>query len=275
MGTVAIICCIMKGLAMKRLLMALLIAMVPLSAAHSGTFLDDFHDRNLDGWHLSISPPGIDLPVSFKDGYLVIDTTIEKNELPEGEFKFVSLELSTGNAEDWNAYTLTCRIRFGGAPQEEDGLFGIGVRRGKGQFDVVAEQRLLISPADHHVQISTTPPDAKRDAALGLEGRIVREIFGLRELRRPIKLNRWLPIQIVAEEDYFEFHFDDNFVSQYQDEKAIPGTVQFQADSGMLVHLDDVTITGPDVPNIGSPQSVNSEAHLATTWGMLKNSRRR
>ena len=45
----------------------------------------------------------------------------------------------------------------------------------------------------------------------------------LGHLRRPIKLNRWLPIQIVAEENYFEFHFDDNFITQYEDESAGTG----------------------------------------------------
>ena len=259
---------------MKWLLIALLIVIAPLSVAYSGTFLDDFHDRNLDGWHLWTHPPGIALPVAFKDGYLVIDTRIEKNELPEGFFKLVSLELTTGNAEDWNSYTLTCRVRFAEAPQEEGAIFSVRVRRGKGHFDAPAEQAMLVLPADQHIQISTIPPDAKRNPAKELKGIIVRETFGLKNLRQPIKLNRWLPIEIVAEKNYFEFHFDDNFIIQYEDETAVPGTVQFQVDSGMLVHLDDVVITGPDVPNIGSPQSVNSEARLATTWGEIKNSPR-
>ena len=237
--------------------------------------MDDFHDRNLDGWHLWTHPPGIALPVAFKDGYLVIDTRIEKNELPEGFFKLVSLELTTGNAEDWNSYTLTCRVRFAEVVEEESGIFSVGVRRSVGQFDVVAQQAMLISPVDQHVQVDTIPPDARRNLKKGLEGKILRETFGLKNLRQPIKLDRWLPIEIVAEQNYFEFHFDDNFIIQYEDETAVPGTVRFQVDSGMLVHLDDVVITGPDVPNIGSPQSVSPEPHLATTWGEIKNSPRR
>ena len=34
---------------MKWLPTALLIAIAPVSIVHSGTFLDDFHDRNLEG----------------------------------------------------------------------------------------------------------------------------------------------------------------------------------------------------------------------------------
>ena len=48
---------------------------------------------------------------------IYMDTTIEKNGLPEGVFKVVSLEFRTGNAEDWNSYTLTCQIRFAQEPQ--------------------------------------------------------------------------------------------------------------------------------------------------------------
>ena len=260
---------------MRWFLIVLLIATLHVASAHSGTFLDDFHDRNLDGWHLSIHPPGIGLPVAFKDGYLVSDTRIEKNELPEGFFKLVSLELTTGYAEDWNAYTLTCRVRFAEVVEEASGFFTVGVRRSVRQFDVVAQQAMLIDPVDQHVQVDTIPPDARRDLEKRLKGKILREIFDREHLRRPIKLGRWLPIKIVADEQYFEFHFDENLITRYDDETAVPGTVWFQVGSEMVAHLDDVKITGPEIPNIGSPQSVNPEARLATTWGELKNSLRR
>ena len=104
---------------------------------------------------------------------------------------------------------------------------------------------------------------------------ILRETFDHDNLRRPIKLGRWLPIRIVAQGNNFEFHFDDNFVTQYEDEDAVPGTVGFQISSRMVVHLDDVVITGPEIPNIGSPLSVNPEVRLATTWGEIKGSPRR
>ena len=188
----------------------------------------------------------------------------------------VSLELTTGNAEDWNSYTLTCRVRFEKVAEEAwVSYFSVGVRRSMGQFDVTAQQEILILPFDQHVQVDTIPPDARRDPEKRLKGKILREIFDHEHLRRPIKLGRWLPIKIVAEEEYFEFHFDDNFVTQYEDETAVPGTVWFQVDSGMVVHLDDVKITGPRIPNIGDPHNVDLNAHLATTWGDIKNAPRR
>ena len=90
-----------------------------------------------------------------------------------------------------------------------------------------------------------------------------------------IKLRRWHQIKIVAEASNFEFHFNGNRVSKYKDETAAPGTVRFETLSEMLVHLDDVAITGPDMPNIGGPHSVNRKTHLTTTWGEIKKSSRR
>ena len=135
-----------------------------------------------------------------------------KNGLPEGVFKVVSLEFRTGNAEDWNSYTLTCQIRFAQEPQEEGGIFSIGVRLGKGHFDVPAEQQMLILPVHQHIQVDTIPPDAQQhDPEKGIKGMIHHQALRAKHLRRPIILDRWLLIKIVAEENYFEFHFDDNF----------------------------------------------------------------
>ncbi len=135
---------------------------------------------------------------------------------------------------------------------------------------------MLILPVHQHIQVDTIPPDAQQhDPEKGIEGMIHRQTLRAKHLRRPIKLDRWLLIKIVAEENYFEFHFDDNFVTQYEDETAVPGTVSFQVSSGLVVHLDDVAITGPEIPNIGGPHSVNPEARLGTTWGEIKNSSRR
>ena len=76
----------------------------------------------------------------------------------------------------------------------------------------------------------------------------------------------------MADRDYLEFHFDDRLVTEYEDETALPGTVEFSAADGMLVHVDDVVITGPRIPNIGGPRDVALKSHLATTWGEIKNS---
>lgn len=255
---------------MKWTRIALLIAISPLSVAYSGTFMDDFSDGNLEGWDVFAAPPppGPDF-VRFEGGHLVLDTTVKENDSSLLKFRVVTLELRTGNAENWDSYTLTCRIRFKEIPPEEKSgrKFTVAVRIGE-----VAGQTMLILPVIQTIQVNTIPPDAQKiDPELGrVPPHIVRGTLKRKHLKRSIRLNRWLRIKIVAERHSFEFHFDDNLVTQYEDETAVPGTVRFNVDIGMLVHLDDVVISGPGIPNIGVPQSVNLETLLTTTWGRIK-----
>jgi len=84
-----------------------------------------------------------------------------------------------------------------------------------------------------------------------------------------------VPIKIVAKHQFFEFYFDNQLVAKYEDEKAGPGTVLFHTDTKTVVHLDDITITGPQIPNDGGAHGVDVEARLATTWGKIKDPSRR
>ena len=99
---------------------------------------------------------------------------------------------------------------------------------------------------------------------------IHRAKFSLERLEQPIA-SRWIPIEIVAKRQFFEFYFDDHLVARYKDGKAGPGTISFWTNAAMIVHLDDITITGPRIPFLGGPHNVAPEARLATTWGELKN----
>ena len=64
---------------MKWLPMTLFIALSPVVAAYSGTFLDDFNDENLDGWRIFMAPePFIPNLVRLEDGYLGMDTRVGK-----------------------------------------------------------------------------------------------------------------------------------------------------------------------------------------------------
>ena len=248
-------------------------AVSPVVAVYSGTFLNDFSDGNLDGWEIwQVAPPPVVELARLEGGHLVLDTTHGKHDGDDIRFKFVSLELNAANAAGWDSYTLTCRIRFaevrGG---RGSGFFNICVRSSPGQFDLVAEQVMQILLVPHSIDVTTVPPDAKRNPKTRVpDGEIHRRILR-RENLRLIKLNRWLPIRIVAEKNAFEFYIDDNLAAQYLDETAAPGTVRFEALSEMLVHVDDVRIAGADIPNLRGAHSVKLDGHPATTWGKIKN----
>ena len=245
---------------MKWLLTVLLIVVLPV-AVYAGTFSDDFSDGNLHGWHIGKPPRGIPVKVEIKNGYVVMDTTAKKNEDPDLlGIKFAFLELKTGNAKSWNAYTLTCRIQISEAART---LFTVAVRRSEGRFGLAAAQIMMIDPVNQQGRVITLSPDVQFDPPLEIGRDIHRGRF-----KALIKLKRWYPIKIVADADNFAFYFDNNLVVQYEDKTAVPGTVRFHVTSGMLVHLDDVVITGPKVPNLA--HSVNPDGHLTTIWGKIK-----
>ena len=274
---------------MRQLLVAVLLAVSPVIVAYSGTFRDDFSDGNLEGWHTGRGPaPPLPSPhrLKIENGYLVMDSF-----MAEPRPTIVSLELRPGKEkkwERWDSYTLTCRVRFTVIPQVgPPGTFYIEVRRSEGDkvqkgccnfFTLVNFQFMGIHLRTQRITIGTFQP---HERALDEDVNIpmvyhIREELSREDLGRPpIELNRWIPIEIVAEKDLFEFHFDDHLVARYRDEKAGPGTVRFRTHSPMLAHLDDVSVSGPRIPNIGGPHGVAPEARLATTWGKIKDPSRR
>ncbi|MDE0502668.1 MAG: hypothetical protein OXI86_01215 [Candidatus Poribacteria bacterium] len=256
---------------MRRLLIAALLAISPVMVAYSGTFVDDFSDGNLDGWHIESSPgppfPHADL-VKIRDGYLVIDTMLED------QTHLVWLKLSIDGAEKWDSYTLTCRVRFREVPQKPPVPFNIRVRR---DSNVDAGQAMCVWMRIQRIMVYTFLPNDINDLPPnnGKREAIQRAGVEFEDLRRPIEKKRWYPVKIVAKKNDFEFYFDDGLVVEYEDKDAVPGTVAFDANGGIHVHLDDVAITGPRIPNIGGPHRVSPEARLATTWGEMKDLPRR
>ncbi len=261
---------------MKWLLLAILISGLPAAAAYSGTFLDDFSDGNLDDWIVSTFPPESPNFIRFEDGYLVMDTIVGENELLEDPHRHVVLQLSSGNAEEWDSYSLACRIRFVDIQEvRPPESFTINVRKGKEHIGLAAQQNTQIHPLEQFILVTTYPPDATRNPENHkLEGLIRRQVL-VPEPFLPIRLNQWLTVEIVAEKKSFEFYLADELVAHYVDKTAVPGTVEFATFSRMRVHLDDVVITGPNIPNTAGASAVNVETHLTTTWGEIKNSPRR
>jgi len=114
---------------MRWLMTVALLTVSVTTAAYSGTFVNDFSNEHLEGWNIHIDPkpafPPVPHLLNFEDGYLVIN----KNRVAQEHS--VSLELGTRNAEEWDSYTLTFRIRFKGVP-EPGAAFYTEVRRSNG-----------------------------------------------------------------------------------------------------------------------------------------------
>ena len=251
---------------MKWIVIGLLLAVSPAIAAFAGTFLDNFNDGDLTGWNIMHYPVQEDIwpnPVIVEDGYAVFDTTEEPNELPKGEDKMVWMGLRTRNAINWDSYTLTCRVRFiktwGQRPLITP-YIEVFVIRVRSQWNVLGHggaHRMLIFPSDQEIDVWTTTPQESID----------RAHVDTLQIGQPIERNRWVKIKIRADKKFFEYYYNDTLVTRYRDETVLPGTVEFYASSGMIVHLDDVRITGPKIP-------FAQGSRLATTWGEIKLSER-
>ena len=239
---------------MKRALIVLIITVSPVAAAYSGTFYDGFDDGNLDGWK-------VEGHARLENGYLVMDGMAAKDH--------VWVTLQAGDAQNWISYTLRCKVRFSSELRSTPSFF-VSVRMGKGNFNLLARQTMEINPNSQVVRVHTAPPHAKHQVDFNI---LIFDRGGIHgdQLRRPIELDRWYSIKIAAMQNRFEFINDDNVVSEYVDDTTVPGTVEFLAHGRMVAHIDDVTVTGPRIPDINAPTS-RLQRFLAVTWGGIKDS---
>ena len=243
----------------------MLIALLPVCAANSGTFLDDFNGDNLDEWHIQLAPgPPFPNLVWLEGGHLVIDTITERGA--------AILTWRRGFEEDWDTYTVTCRVRFMDVPPGRQAeSFRIAVRKATVQegdwiFPLFNQQVIWFYPRRNEITVSTFhPPPGDLINDNEPVHPLIRASLDLEPLGQPIKLNRWFTTKIVAKKSSFEFYFRDDLISRYEDTQAGPGTVDFVALGGVLVHVDDVKISGPEIPNIRN-------SILATTRGEIKDS---
>ena len=256
-----------------RVVIALLLLVLPAITAHTGVFREDFSNGNLDQWHIETPWHPVTDFLTIDNGHLVINPAV-----------LIILKLNTGNSERWDSYTLTCRIRFKShVDLEPPSIFSIQVRYSEGGVVEVDPRRsirleysqimLIHNDRLQRLSVSTIQPVEPPAGFPQQMGLVPRAEIRRENLERPI-WDRWIPIKIVAHEESFEFYFDDQLVTHYSDVKAGPGTVRFWSQSHLTVHLDDIAITGPQIPNIG-PRSVDPETHLTTAWGEIKNSPQR
>ncbi len=104
---------------MRLVLIAALSALLLVFAANSGTFLEDFNGDNLDEWHIQLAP-GSPFPnlVWLEGEHLAMDTITERGT--------AILTWRRGFEEDWDTYTVTCRVRFMDVPLTEmKGIVGM------------------------------------------------------------------------------------------------------------------------------------------------------
>jgi len=223
-------------------MIALLSSLCAISA-WSGTLRDDFSDGNIDGW-IFITDPGAEATLwNVEDGKLVVT-----NPSSFGA-NFVI------GADDWKDYSIECDATLHTklaawsligielrdqikAPKEWQGgvWMGYGFRPDKGMG-----AHILVADDANFLQDVTKPI--------------------------PFEIGRTYHLKGVVAGNKYQFYIDEELAIKIEDNHFPSGRTDLMV-NGAIASLDNVVITGDDVPDMNL--SVIPESKLATTWSKLK-----
>lgn len=213
-------------------LFMLMIAM-PVCA---GTFRNDFSNGNLDGWILVTG----NMPI-VENGELVFSNVGDICHIVMGE-------------KSWSDYTVQADImliKLVGAviPQ-----VGLGVRTklpekwGWYEF-LIAFQGSWKIVVNHVFENGAESMQAMLDFNMDM--------------------NRWYNFKMILRKEHIEAYLDDKLIKEFDDNTEISGRADLIV-WGIETHIDNLVVTGPDIPDGGSSFSVDSRYSLASTWGDIK-----
>lgn len=200
----------------------------------AGTFRDDFDDGDMIGWK-----PNVATGISVVEGEL--------------QFKGAdALIVKVGDAT-WKGYSLEAQLKIAG--HKGAGWFSIRVMQGNaGQSDGYYEIRLS--------RTGTI-------ASLYVNNRRLESFW----VPIPVEENVWHDMRITPSNGKLSFCLDDVLIAQLTD-MELSGYVDMCSTKGTHVYVDNVAISGQNVPDTG-PSGPNSFAvkprlKLATAWGEVK-----
>lgn len=202
----------------------------------AGTFRDDFDDGDMIGWK-----PNAATGISIVEGKL--------------QFKGADALIVKVGEPTWKGYSLEAQLKIAGPMGA--GWFSVRVMQGNaGQLDGYYEIRLS--------KTGTI-------AALYVNGRRLESFW----VPIPVEENAWHRMTITPSNGKVSFYLDDVLIAQLTD-MELSGYVDMCSTKGTHVYVDNVTISGPNIPDTGpsGPNSFSAESRskLATTWVQVKRS---
>ncbi|MBM3236306.1 hypothetical protein FJZ31_08415 [Candidatus Poribacteria bacterium] len=90
----------------------------------------------------------------------------------------------------------------------------------------------------------------------------------LLSVQTPLELKKWYELYAEVKGNQFRFYLDGKEIGNLIDAKSSFGAVGVAVEDAMRVLCDDFSVTGPDVPDIGT--SINARGKMAILWGRLK-----
>jgi len=200
----------------------------------AGTFRDDFDDGDMTGWK-----PNVATGISIVEGKL--------------QFKGADALIVKVGEPTWKGYSLEAQLRIAGPMGA--GWFSVRVMQGNaGQLEGYYEIRLAKTGII---------------AALYVNSRCLESFW----VPMALEENVWHSMTITPSNGKLSFHLDQALIAQLTD-MGLSGYVDMCSTKGTHVYIDNVTISGPNIPDTGpsGPKSFAAEpgSKLATTWGEVK-----
>ena len=213
--------------------------------SHAGTWVENFDDGNIDRWRLI---PGSDphrAQVNVVDGELVF------RHLKIGAVAdYLILEAS----RYWSDYTLELRLKFTDETGPND------------------PRAIMISYNDTFDTIPEGGPNAPflLITTSHIDGMLAKNGNWYFPTSAPFTLvpGTWYQLRILVQGSHYELFIDGQHVLAYDDATFTSGGVGIGA-RDVVVHFDDVRISGDSVPD-GGATSVEAAGKLAVTWAALK-----
>ena len=231
------------------------------SSGWSGTFLETFDGKKLDGWQELVQLK--EAPGSW--------------EIINDELHAVSpdpaMRLLTTGDETWEDYT----IEFDVKPLKKHGIGGIAIAAR------VQETWLVYCQIhDPVILIGDKPPihEARVECSAGsLHRPSFLQLFS--EVHLLLRLNRWSHLKLSVEGDIFTFWINGEQIMEptklqiFREIEVFKDFPDFRTGgvgfglANYTARFDNITVTGDSIPNSGG-FAVTPQGKLTTTWGNLK-----
>ena len=229
----------------------------------AGTWIDDFSDQTLRGWGGELmndmySAAAVDGRFNFRGKEQEANHSMANWEL--GEIQDFSLELkfmvrNVRNPADsgWSVVY----VDFNEETRKLEGILDFGFTYGHGA---------IVEPNVAFVEIIWSVP--AQNPQIG-PGALRAKFFDV--ARFAYEKEVWYTLKIERVRNQFIFSIGD-FGLWVDDDLKLVGTIGFRFYGTCNIWLDDLIVTGPDVPD-GGPGVLQVKAlaeQLTTTWGKLK-----
>lgn len=221
--------------------------------ALAGTWRDDFSDGNYEGWTVQNIRGGIS-EWKVESGELIAKRSNDWSS-------FVILDESIG----WEDYEFEFDAMFMESLNPNFTFIVINVR--------VSENSINFNSIGPALAYNWQGQRGRIVYARGVKGAQDVNLVDIVEQNYPVEMNKYYRLKLSAIGDQYRLYIDNVLQREYNFAGYKSGGVAIGA-GGCIAYFDNVSISGPNIPNGGSGfNSVFPKHKLTTTWSQIRRER--